>query len=127
MKTDCSLAVFDVILTMQSSEFTKSLNFGSISFKNYKQMPKNWFFHPPLLTRNTGPCIMNPNANEAIYKPKQRNYWITRAILIEEWDESKNLFQKRQPVPHENHVRAWGPFKNFQDPHATGHVEAQYI
>ena len=33
IKTGCSLIVFDVIFPMQSSEFTKSLKFGSISRK----------------------------------------------------------------------------------------------
>ena len=50
MKTGYSLTDFDVIFPMQSSEFAKSLNFGSISRKKtakekrYIFLPKFCFF-----------------------------------------------------------------------------------
>ena len=64
------------------------------------------------LTRSTGLCIKNPNASETRYEPKQRRYE-QRSLLVEEWDESKSLFQKHQPVPHQSHHGLEGTIVNM--------------
>ena len=44
MKTGYSLMDFDIIFPMQSPEFIKSLNFGSILKKKAKDIPTNFNF-----------------------------------------------------------------------------------